>query len=112
MADRGRPMDSKPIFLLLVIAILALLASNSGFRKLHDRDRCEITSYEYAKLHAAMDRHAEIAHLAESELTREFVSVAQYNKIMRQVELLNLKEARHVAVMRQTASADTVVSTH
>lgn len=97
-------MEKTPFILALVIAVIVLVAFNQGFQKSNLHDGSEISSYDYAKLHAAIENHAEIAAIARQELTKEYVSVAQYNKIMHQVDLVRLKQARQMAAMRQSAA--------
>lgn len=97
-------MERTPVILALLLAVLLLVASNQGFRKGNDRNSAEITSYEYAKLHAAMARHDEIDAAARQELTQDRVTVAQYNKIMDQARGIELKQARQLASVQRTAA--------
>lgn len=97
-------MERTPFILALLLAVLVLVASNQGFRKGNPRNSAEITSYEYAKLHSAMSRHDEIDTAARQELTQDHVTVAQYNKIMDQVHVIELKQARQMAAVQRTAA--------
>lgn len=94
-------MEKTPFMLALFIAVIVLVVFNQGFRRGNPHDSCEISSYDYAKLHTAMERYDEIATIARRELTKEYVSIAQYNKIMHQVDVVRLKQARQMAAMRQ-----------
>lgn len=96
-------MEKKPFALALIVAVMALVVFNTGFRKNNHRDSCEISSYEYARLYEAMDRYEEIAAVAQRELTHDYVSIAQYNTIMQQVDAVKLKQARRMAAMHRTA---------
>lgn len=96
-------MEKAPFILVLFVATIALLAANPGFRDATKHENCEISSYDYAKLHAAIEHDAEIAALASRELTQDHVSIAQYNKVMRKVESIKLKQARQVASVRQAS---------
>lgn len=87
-------MKKMPFLVLLLFAIVALFACNPGFRKAAPQNQREISSYQYSQLHAAMNRHPEIAETVLIELTGDYVSLSQYNKIMQKVDLVKLKHAR------------------
>lgn len=89
-------MQKMPFLVLLLFAIGVLFACNPGFRKPDRQNHREISSYQYSQLHAAMNRYPEIAETVLSELTGEYVSLSQYNKIMQKIDLIKLKEARHM----------------
>ncbi|MBU5612814.1 hypothetical protein [Geomonas azotofigens] len=89
-------MEKAPFVVLLFLAITALFALNPGIRKASQQGRCEISSYQYSQLHAAMQRYPEIADMALSELTGERVNLSQYNKIMQTVDVIKLKDARRM----------------
>ena len=97
-------MEKTPFILVVIIAVIALVASNQGFRKSNPRDGCEISSYEYAQLHQAVAHHEEIATAARMELTQDYVSIAQYNRIMHQVDKAKRRQARQMAAMQRTAA--------
>lgn len=90
--------------LVLLLAAMVLVSGNQVLRKDAFRNSAEITSYEYQKLHAAMARHDEIEDTVMQELTQDRVTVAQYNKIMDQVRVIELKEARQLASVHGTMS--------
>lgn len=87
-------MEKMPFLVLLLLAIVALFAGNPGFRKTGWQNSCEISSYQYSQLHAAMNRYPEIADAALNELTGEYVTISQYDQIMRKVDLIKLKHAK------------------
>jgi len=93
-------MTKTPLALALLIAVIGLVATNPGIRKSSYQETCEISSSDYAKLHAAIDQYSEIATMARQDLTQEFVSIAEYNKIMHQVDIVKLKHARQMAAMQ------------
>ena len=95
-------MEKKPLAVLLFVAIIALFLFNPGFRKHNRQYGREISAYQYAQLHAAVNRYPEIADTAHEELTGQSVSLSQYNEIMRKVDQIRLKQANQVAT--QTAS--------
>ena len=97
-------MEKTPLVLAVIVAVIALVAFNQGFRRCNPHDGCEISSYEYAQLHAAMSHYEEVATAAKRELTQDYVSIAQYNKIMVEVDRVRLKQARQMAAMQQTAA--------
>jgi len=97
-------MEKTPFILVVIIAVIALIASNQGVRKSNPQDGCEISSYEYAQLHEAVAHNEEIATAARMELTQDYVSIAQYNKIMHQVDTVKLRQARQMAAMQRTAA--------
>lgn len=94
-------MEKMPFVVLLLVAIIALFACNPGFRKDSRQNSCEISSYQYSQLHAAMNRYPEIADTALSELRGEYVSISQYNEIMQKIDQIMLKRARQMTA--QTA---------
>uniref|UniRef100_C6E4C6 Uncharacterized protein n=1 Tax=Geobacter sp. (strain M21) TaxID=443144 RepID=C6E4C6_GEOSM len=96
-------MEKTPFILVLFVSTIGLLAANPAFRDITEHENCEISSYDYAKLHAAIEHDAEIAALARRELTQDHVSISQYNKVMRKVESIKLKQARQVATVRQAS---------
>lgn len=96
-------MEKAPFILVLFVSVIGLLVANPGFRDRTERENCEISSYDYAKLHAAIAHDAEIAALARRELTQDHVSVAQYNKVMRKIDSIKLKQSRQVATVRQAS---------
>lgn len=87
-------MEKTPFILFLCIAIIALFAANPGFRKDNRTNSCEISCYQYAQLHSAMTLFPEIADTARRDLTGEYVSISQYNEIMRKVETAKSKQAK------------------
>ncbi|MBJ6752543.1 hypothetical protein [Geomonas anaerohicana] len=89
-------MEKTPFVVLLFVAITALFMSNPGVRTAGRQDRREISNYQYSQLHAAMQRYPEIADKALKELTGERVNLSQYNKIMQTVDLIKLRDARHM----------------
>ena len=93
-------MIKTPLVLAMLIAVVVLVMSNQGFRKTSYQDTCEVSSYEYAKLQAVIDLYPEIATAAREDLTQQFVSVTEYNKIMHQVDIVKLKRARKMAAMQ------------
>ena len=97
-------MEKTPFILVVIIAVIALIASNQGVRKSNPQDGCEISSYEYAQLHEAVAHNEEIATAARMELTQDYVSIAQYNRIMQQADKVRRKQARQMAAMQQTAA--------
>lgn len=97
-------MEKTPFILIVIIAVVALVASNPGFRKNNPHGVREISSYEYAQLHEAVARHDEIATVAKQEFTGDYVTIAQYNEIMHQVGVLKLRQARQMAAMQQTVA--------
>ncbi|ACH39852.1 hypothetical protein Gbem_2848 [Citrifermentans bemidjiense Bem] len=96
-------MEKAPFILVLFVSIIGLLAANPGFRDIAEHDKCEISSYDYAKLHAAMEHDAEIAALARRELTQDHVTIAQYNRVMRKIDSIKLKQAHQVAAVQQAS---------
>ena len=96
-------MEKMPFAFAVIVAVMALVATNPGFRSAGSQGGCEISSYEYAKLHAAMDRYTEIATVARNELTQDRVTIAQYNRIMRRVDVIKLKQARQMAAVQQVS---------
>ena len=96
-------MEKTPFILVLFISIIALLAANPGLRKGSEHENCEISSYDYAKLHTAMEHDAEIAALARRELTQDHVSIAQYNRVMRQIDLIKSRQAKRGPAMQQAS---------
>lgn len=94
-------MEKSPFLLFLCIAIIALFAANPGFRKDKDANSCEISCYQYGQLHSAMALFPEIADTARHDLTGEYVSISQYNDIMRKVELVKLKQARRMSAQTE-----------
>ncbi len=94
-------MEKTPFLLFLCIAIIALFAANPGFRKDKDANSCEISCYQYGQLHSAMALFPEIADTARHDLTGEYVSISQYNDIMRKVELVKLKQARRMSAQTE-----------
>lgn len=96
-------MEKAPFILVLFVATIGLLAANPGFRDNTEDDNREISSYDYSKLHAAIERDAEIAALARRELTQDHVTIRQYNKVMRKIDSMKLKQARQVATVRQAS---------
>lgn len=92
-------MSQKPFFFATLIAVTALVASNHGFHR-DTGSSMEISSYEYAKLHSAMEL-PEIAAAARKELKQEYVSIAQYNKIMHRAEAVRLKRSRQMAAVQE-----------
>ncbi|MBJ6802538.1 hypothetical protein [Geomonas propionica] len=96
-------MEKTPFVVLLFVAITAVIACNPGIRKAGQQSRCEISSYQYSQLHAAMQRYPEIADMALQELTGARVNLSQYNKIMQTVDLIKLRDGR-----RMTAHNDTI----
>lgn len=97
-------MEKSALLLVVLLAIIALVASNPAFRKDGRRDSCEISSYEYAKLQDAIDLNPEIANLAQRECKGDTITMADYNRIMRKVELVNLKAATKVAALQRVAA--------
>ena len=93
-------MAKTPLLLTVMVAIVTLIIFNQGFKKARYQDSCEISSYEYAKLQDAIDLNPEIATAARRELTQEHVSIAKYNRIMREVDRVKLKRSRQVAAIR------------
>lgn len=96
-------MEKAPFILVLFVSTIMLLVANPGFRDSTQHENCEISSYDYAKLHAAIEHDAEIAALARRELTQDHVSISQYNKVMRKIDSIKLKQARQVATVRQAS---------
>ncbi|GAW66938.1 hypothetical protein GPEL0_01f2513 [Geoanaerobacter pelophilus] len=96
-------MEKTPFILALFISIVALLAANPGLRKSADHENCEISSYDYAKLHTAMEHDAEIAAVARRELTQDHVTIAQYNKVMRQIDHIKSRQAKRGAAVQQAS---------
>ncbi|TGU71579.1 hypothetical protein E4633_14815 [Geomonas terrae] len=96
-------MEKTPFLLFLCIAIIALFAANPGFRKDKEANSCEISCYQYGQLHSAMSLFPEVADTARRDLTGEYVSISQYNEIMRKVELAKLKQARRMSAQTELA---------
>lgn len=94
-------MEKMPFVVMLLLAIIALFAVNPGFRKASRLNSCEITAYQYSQLNTVMSWYPEVADTAQRELTGEYVSVSQFNDIMRKVDLIKLKRARQMTA--QTA---------
>lgn len=99
-------MEKTPFVVGLILAIVALVAFNPGFRKIDPQDSCEISSYHYGQLHSAMNRYPEIADTARSEVTGDFVSISQYNQIMHKVDQIKMKQARQMAALSRHASSE------
>lgn len=99
-------MEKTPFLPFLCIAIIALFAANPGFRKDKDANSCEISCYQYGQLHSAMALSPEIADTARHDLTGEYVSISQYNDIMRKVELVKLKQARRMSAQTELTLAE------
>ena len=99
-------MDKTPFLLFLFIAIIALFAANPGFKKDKDANSCEISCYQYGQLHSAMSLFPEIADTAKHDLTGEYVSISQYNAIMRKVERVKLKQARRMSAQTELALSE------
>ncbi|QWV94832.1 hypothetical protein KP004_06540 [Geomonas oryzisoli] len=96
-------MEKTPFVVLLFLAITALFALNPGIRTATKEGRCEISSYQYSQLHAAMERYPEITDQALNVLTGERVNLCQYNKIMQAVDLIKLKDARRMTAHNSRA---------
>lgn len=96
-------MEKTPFILVLFISIIALLAANPGIRKCTERENCEISNYDYAKLHTAMEHDAEIAALARRELTQDHVTIAQYNRVMRQIDTIKSRQAKRDSAVQQAS---------
>lgn len=96
-------MEKAPFVVALFIAVLALVVFNRGLRNCDPREQCEISSYEYQKLHAAVVKSDEVARAAQRELTQDRVTIAQYNRIMRHAEMVNLNQARRMSAGRNVS---------
>jgi hypothetical protein len=103
-------MEKMPFVVLLLLAIITLFAFNPGFRKAGRINSCEISSYQYSQLHAAMNRYPEIADTALRELTGEYVSISQYDDIMHKVDLVKLLRARQMTAQSTRVHAAKAVA--
>jgi len=95
-------MEKTPVILAVIIAVISLVVLNFGFRSDGFRERQEISDYQYAKLQTTIELYAEIAKAAREDLKHEVVTVAEYNRIMHQAEILRTKHALQKTAMRDS----------